>query len=242
MPLCDTRYPTSFTDAGGGASEETQAYNCDLLVASIPAGNEELQIHGFDSSYIGVIFNVRITVIFRTTAAPIKDTYRFEASLDGTFTPPIVIVPETLFDEPSLQIASVTLGPLSYAEIGTLVLREKGHKGTGKVDPYSVEWDCAFIEIFGDCGAPTYTPSATVTPVSSIPTPTVTLTSPPSSTPTITPIVTFTDTPEFTPTFTPTTSGFLVPITNSNSFVILLVIFSQILVAIFFIRKREIRD
>ena len=35
-PLCDTRYPTLFTDIGGGATDETQAFACDFLFASIP--------------------------------------------------------------------------------------------------------------------------------------------------------------------------------------------------------------
>ena len=160
-----------------------------------------MRVRGFDNSVVGIITNVRVSVRYRTTAAPAKDTYAFEASLDGSFTAPIPIVPETLAHQPLFGLASADLGPISYAEIGTLEIRLINKKYPVKPDTYSVEWDCSILEIFGLCGVPTYTPSAS-------PTPTV----------------------SFNPSPTPTPTGDIVPGTGLFAILYLIAFFTGILV------------
>jgi len=179
--LCDTRYPTSFEDTGGGATNEAEAFTCDDTPAIIPAGNEELRFYGFDSTWVGLISNVRVSVVYKTSASPAKDPYRFEVSLDGSFGAPITIVPDTLANEAAYTTASADLGPITYVDIRTLTVREVGTKNPGRPDAYDVEWDCAYIEIYGDCSAPSPTASTTFVATD---TPTATPTASSTNTPT----------------------------------------------------------
>ncbi|OGL47316.1 MAG: hypothetical protein A2161_17100 [Candidatus Schekmanbacteria bacterium RBG_13_48_7] len=238
LPLCDTRYPRAHDDIGGGTINPSDAIFCDSAPASIPAGDQELQLFAFDNAYIGNIFNVRITITYRTSAAPAKDSYRFEASLDGSFGSPVTIVPENYTNVPTFQTVKLDLGAISYTSIGTLAIREAGRKGPGSPDSYFVEWDCCFIELYGICMTPTPSLTPTQTPTgtwySPIPTDTPTQTNSPtftnSPTITVTPTFTLTSVPTrtFTPSLTPTNTTMNLPAGNQTGVIILLGMFAII--------------
>jgi hypothetical protein len=181
--------------------------------------NQELRLYGFDNTYAGTIQVVRVSVIYRTTEAPIKDSYRFELSLDGTFTVPITIVPDSLLNQPIFTVASINLWSISYAEIGTLAVRCVTTKRGGPTDPYLVEWDCALLEIFGDCSAVSPTPTMT------------------GFTPTATLSVEATPTPTLTPTLNPTRTPLTIPAVKREGMVVFISLFTSLILLLILYRR-----
>jgi len=180
LPLLESRLPTTWQDVGGGAQNEGNVLVEDGVGARVPAGNQELRVAGFDATPRGLLRTVVLRVKYRTTAPPADDYYRFEASVDGTFSAPgstsstwNTIVPivggagngvpvlawpdQPLWREVS---ASVTLGApidgspsLTWQDLATLTVRCKG-TAVGGADAFDVEWDVADVELYG---VPQYT-------------------------------------------------------------------------------------
>ena len=180
LPRIETRFPSQWSDVGGGASNESSALAEDDVGAVIPAGNQELRLSGFDATPRGLLSQVVVHVRYRTSAAPADDYYRFEASVDGTFAAPgsdaqswntvVPIVggvgngcPVLVFpDQPTWREVSVlvTKGSaidgrptLTWQDLATLTVRVQG-TAVGSADGFDVEWDVASIDLYG---VPPYT-------------------------------------------------------------------------------------
>lgn len=171
----DTRFPTQWNDVGGGASNEADALTQDDVGAIIPAGSQELRLFGFDATPRGLLEQVVVRVRYRTSAPPSDDYYRFEASVDGSFSAPgsdsltwntiVPIVggagngcPVLAFpDQPTWREVSalVTKGTpidgrptLTWQDLATLAVRIQG-TAVGSPDAFNVEWDVASIDLYG---------------------------------------------------------------------------------------------
>ena len=175
LRLMATRLPSQATDLGGGASNTSAAFAEDSVGATIPGGNQELRLAGFDATPRGLLSQAVVKLRYRTSGAPSDDTYRFEASVDGTFAAPgsdsqswntiVPIVgasglgaPVLVFgDQPQWREVSalVTKGAaidgapsITWQDLATLAIRVKG-TATGAADPFSLEWDVASLELYG---------------------------------------------------------------------------------------------
>ena len=166
MEHMETLFPSSFADITSGASDETALYEADGVPARIDAGDHELRASGFAVPGVTVIDDVIVCVRYRTSAPPADDVYRFEASVDGTFTPwssildwdriaPIVGSSGLEYarvlaypDQPLYREVSTALGPLTPAEIESLAVRVKG-EGAGSPDGFRIEWDACWLEVYG---------------------------------------------------------------------------------------------
>lgn len=171
----ETRYPTQWNDVGGGASNEADALTQDDVGAIIPGGNQELRLFGFDATPRGLLAQVVVRVRYRTSAPPTDDYYRFEASVDGTFSAPgadsnswntvVPIVggsgngcPVLAYpDQPAWREVSalVTKGTpidgrptLSWQDLANLTVRIQG-TAVGAADNFNVEWDVTSIDLYG---------------------------------------------------------------------------------------------
>lgn len=172
----ETRFPTQFLDLAGGVINEALALDLDDVGALVPAGAEELRLSGFDSTARGLLTQAVVHVRYRTTAAPVDDVYRMEASVEGTFAPPGAdatswnsIQPivggagnsgaEVLAfaDQPVYRTVSTLLTQgspedgqptLSWQDLADLSVRIQGLP-QGAADAFDVEWDAAWLELYG---------------------------------------------------------------------------------------------
>ncbi len=138
-----TLYPTANSIAGTVTSP-TNVYADDGSAAAVSSGNSTLIASGYDGNAgSGTISDVTVWIEYRTSAAPGNDKYSFDIAVDGsTFSD--LMVTDSLLDEPSYTMASLSLGAISWAQVGTLAVR---NYTTQKAQPdgYSVEWDVAYI-------------------------------------------------------------------------------------------------
>ncbi|OGL47127.1 MAG: hypothetical protein A2161_07310 [Candidatus Schekmanbacteria bacterium RBG_13_48_7] len=89
IPQMTVKYPSSTSYISGtGAVNLDRIYALDDSYASIPLGNQEIRISGFDAVPVGTITRVVGCVRYKTSGTYVNDTYRFEISVDGTFTSP----------------------------------------------------------------------------------------------------------------------------------------------------------
>lgn len=172
----DTRFPTLTSDLGGGATSPSAVFAQDDVGALVPSGDQELRALGFDATPRGLLEQAVVRVRYLTTAPPADDVYRFEVSVDGTFSPagsaasdwntvipvvggagngsaPVLAVP----DAPVWRevAALVTKGAaidgsatITWQDLATLAVRLKG-EAAGAADPFEVEWDVAALELWG---------------------------------------------------------------------------------------------
>ena len=170
-----TRLPTVATDLVGGATGLADALVQDDVGASIPGGDQEVRLAGFDATPNGKLAQVVVHVRYRTSAPPTDDFYRFEASVDGTFAAPgadstswntiVPIVGAAGLGSPVLArpdqpnwrevSALVTKGTqvdgapsLTWQDLASLTVRVKGG-AVGGADAFAVEWDVASIDLYG---------------------------------------------------------------------------------------------
>ncbi len=170
-----TRFPTQYFDVNGGATQETEAFMEDGVGAQIPAGNQELRLQGFDATPRGLLHQVVVNVRYRTTASPNDDYYRFEASVDGTYSAPgsssstwntrVPIVgssgigaPVLAYkDQPGWREVSALISKgsgidgsptLTWQDLATLSVRVVS-TAVGSSDPFVIEWDVASIDLYG---------------------------------------------------------------------------------------------
>lgn len=175
-----SRLPSSALDLTGGTPNPTAAFAQDDVGALVPAGTQELRLAGFDATPIGLLQQVVAKVRYRTTGPISDDTYRLEASVDGTFAPPgssasdwntiVPIVGSAGGSIPVLAVpdpaawrevsALVTKGApidgspsLTWSDLATLTVRLAG-SATGAADGVAIEWDVAELELWG---VPPYT-------------------------------------------------------------------------------------
>jgi lysophospholipase L1-like esterase len=182
----DSRLPTVATDLVGGATNLADALAQDDVGATIPGGNSEVRLSGFDATPNGKLEQVVVHVRYRTSAPPTDDVYRFEASVDGTFSAPgadsaswntiVPIVGSSGIGAPVLArpdqpnwrdvTALVTKGTpvdgspsLTWQDLASLTVRVRG-SAVGSADAFNIEWDVASIDLYG---VPPYTllPSGT---------------------------------------------------------------------------------
>jgi hypothetical protein len=134
-PTGDVTNPNeALTDNGTGA----------LVTANNP-NTTSLVLSAFDNTGLGTISDVVVWVEYLTTAPPGNDSYQFDAAVDGTnFN--TTIVAATTQDEPAYVTASVSLGPITAAEVATLAIRCRANK-QGGLDGYSVDWDVGYIVV-----------------------------------------------------------------------------------------------
>src|SRR5262249_52421493 len=143
--------------------------------AIVPAGDQELRLFGFDATPRGLLEQVVAHVRYRTSASPSDDFYRFEASVDGSFSAagsddqswntivpivggagngaPVLAYP----DQPQWRDVSalVTKGAaidgsptLTWQDLATLAVRLQG-TAVGAADAFDVEWDVASLDLYG---------------------------------------------------------------------------------------------
>lgn len=170
------RTPTTFVDVQGGASNESNAFVEDGVAATIPAGNQELILAGFDARPAGLLTQAVVNVRYRTTAPPNDDRYRMQASVDGTFSAPgstsstwNTILPivgsagnagaviNAFPHQPTYRTVSTTLSvgspidgqpSITWQDLATLAVRLKG-TAAGGADAFSVQWDAAWVDLYG---------------------------------------------------------------------------------------------
>lgn len=178
LPLT-IRAAASESDAISGEIQSPEAGAMpDGIGALVSADNAELRLGNFlpASTPPTELGHAVLRIRYRTTAAPLDDLYVFEASIDGTFNPPgstpatwntiIPIVgsagnggaePLAFPDQPDFRIVSAPLylggpttgvGTLTWEDLRTLWVRVVTLP-TGIPDGYSLEWDGAWVEIFG---------------------------------------------------------------------------------------------
>jgi hypothetical protein len=148
-----TLFPTTATP-NGTVTNPNQALADDGAGALVSSSASSLVLAGFDNTNLGPISDVTVWVDYRTTAPPGNDAYQFDAAVDGTnFN--TTIVAATTQNEPAYVTASVSLGALSWAQVGTLAVRSLTTRNQGP-DGYDVDWDVGYIVV-------TYTAGATTT-------------------------------------------------------------------------------
>lgn len=139
-----TLYPTA-NAITGTVTNPTNVYLDDGSGALISANNSSETVRTFDSTNLGTISNVTVWVKYKTSAAPSNDTYAFDAAPDGTnFNQSIVTANTT--NQTAYTTASKDLGVLTWAQVGTLAVKCTTVKSAG-ADPYSVDWDVAYIVV-----------------------------------------------------------------------------------------------
>lgn len=178
LPLRRTQGAATFDDVTGGALNPDRALKIDGVGALVPSDNREFRLLGFMPPQLppgADLAQAVLKIRYRTTGAPLDDLYRFEVSIDGTFTPPgptpmswntiipIVgssgndgAVPLAFPDQPEFRIVSAPLylgAPISGAptltwdDLATLSVRVVT-TAVGAPDAFYVELDGAGVEIF----------------------------------------------------------------------------------------------
>ncbi len=175
-----TRTASSATDLGGGARNGTSAFVQDDVGALVPAGSQELRLAGFDATPRGLLQQIVVRVRYRTTGPIQDDTYRLEASVDGTFSAPgstsqdwNTVVPIVGSAGGAIPVLAVP-DPAAWREVSALVSKGAAIDGaptliwgdlanlsvrlvgsaTGAADGVDIEWDVADLELWG---VPPYT-------------------------------------------------------------------------------------
>lgn len=151
-----TLYPTAWDDTNAGADVPTgaNALADDGSGALVSSSNTTLILSGFDNTDLGTINSVTVYVEYLTTAAPNNDTYQFDAARDGaSFTDSIVAANTT--HQASYTVQSLSLGALTWAQVGTLAVRCLTAKAQS-ADGYDVDWDVGYIVV-------DYSPALSVT-------------------------------------------------------------------------------
>jgi len=171
-----TRFPTATSALGLGVANAGDALAQDGLAATLFAGAGELRLSGFDATASGLLRYARLSVRYRTSAAPADDAYRFEAALDGQFSAPgstfgtwNTIVPIVgssgdggavvlaFPDAPSYRTTGATLtagapvdgtSSVGWSDLASLEVRYEGLP-TGAPDAFEVEWDAAWVDLYG---------------------------------------------------------------------------------------------
>jgi len=170
---------SAFADITGGTGNPQRGLAVDGAGALVPSGNAEFRLSGFLPSDPppGVDLSHAVLLIrYRTTAAPIDDSYRFEASLDGSFSAPGTTpstwntllpavgasaneeesLPLVYRDEPTFRIVAAPLyrgaptsgaGTLDWDDLRSLTVRAVT-VANGTPDAYALEWDGAWLELF----------------------------------------------------------------------------------------------
>jgi hypothetical protein len=172
----ESRSPTVAQDIAGGTSNPNSALTQDGTGALVPGGTGELHLSGFDSTARGLLAQVVVNVRYRTSALPVDDYYRLEASVDGTFSAPgstastwNTIVPivggagnngaEILAfpHQPSYRTVSTVVSQgapdngdpsLTWSDLANLKVRLKGTT-VNTTDSFDVEWDAAWLDLYG---------------------------------------------------------------------------------------------
>lgn len=169
--------PLQFNDVTGDATNPGDALATDGVGALIPSDNAEFRVEAFLNNPPGNLglIHALLKVRYRTTGAPIDDYYRFEASVDGSFSAPgstpttwNTILPvvgssgdsgaEILAypDQPGFRTVAAPIylgapisndGTLDWPELQTLSVRLVT-TAVGAPDGFSVEWDSAWVEAF----------------------------------------------------------------------------------------------
>jgi hypothetical protein len=175
--------PLEFEETAGDTINPEDALDSDDQGALVPSDNAEFRVEVFLNNPPGALElqHAILKVRYRTTGAPIDDFYRFEASLDGSFTPPgstpttwntiLPIVGATgnsgseilaYPDQPGFRTVAAPLyvgaptsnnGTLDWTDLQSLSVRLVT-TAVGTPDGFSVEWDAAWVEAFaGPAGA-----------------------------------------------------------------------------------------
>lgn len=177
LPLRRTQPAAAFHDVTGGVLNPDRALKIDGVGALVPSDNRELRLVGFMPPLPpGVdLAQAVLKISYRTTGAPLDDLYRFEVSIDGTFSPPgqtpmtwntvIPVVgssgndgaePLAFPDQPEFRVVAAPLylgAPISGAptltwdDLATLSVRVVT-TAVGDPDDFFVEVDGAAVEIF----------------------------------------------------------------------------------------------
>ncbi len=170
-------FPAGFEDVTGGTVNPEAALATDGVGALVPAGGAEFRLVGFPLSLPPALelSQAVLKIRYRTTAAPLDDYYRFEASVDGSFSPPggtattwNTILPlvgsagndgadRLAFpDQPDFRVVAAPLyvgaptngeGTLTAGDLATLGVRLTTVP-VGGADAYQIEWDSAWVEVF----------------------------------------------------------------------------------------------
>ena len=177
LPLQRTQPAAAFDDVTGGVLNPDRALKIDGVGALVPSDNREFRLVGFmpapppGADLAQAVLKIR----YRTTGAPLDDLYRFEVSIDGTFSPPgqtpmtwntlIPVVgssgndgaePLAFPDQPEFRVVSAPLylgAPISGAptltwdDLATLSVRVVT-TAVGEPDDFFVEVDGAAVEIY----------------------------------------------------------------------------------------------
>lgn len=168
--------PRQFEEVAGDTIDPELALETDDQGALIPSDNAEFRVKTFLTITPGLdLSQALLKVRYRTTGAPIDDYYRIEASLDGTFSPPgstpsdwNTILPVVgssgndgvdvlaFPDQPDFRVVAAPLyagsptsndGTLEWIDLQTLSVRVVT-TAVGAADPFDVELDSAWVEIF----------------------------------------------------------------------------------------------
>jgi HEAT repeat protein len=167
-----------FTDITGDTANPELALQPDGVGALVSSGNAEFRLSNFlpvePPAHLDLAQGV-LLIRYRTTAPPLDDYYRFEASIDGSFSPPgstpttwNTIIPVVgssgnddavilaFPDQPDFRVVAAPLylgaptsgaGTLSWEDLQTLTVRVVT-TAVGEPDDYAVEWDAAAVEVF----------------------------------------------------------------------------------------------
>ena len=189
LPVRRAQPGTTATDVAGGVVDPDAAREPDDVGALVPSDGGELRVSdfGLDTEPPADLDHVLVKVRYRTTAAPLDDTYVFEASIDGSFSPPGLeptswntIVPlvgsagngdaELLAypDQPEYRTVSASLylgapidseGTLTWPDLESLTVRVVT-TAVGDADAYEIEWDGAWVELYASPTADLESPGA----------------------------------------------------------------------------------
>ena len=177
LPLRRTQTALAFDDVAGGVLNPDRALKIDGVGALVPSDNREFRLVGFmpppppGEDLAQAVLKIR----YRTTGAPLDDLYRFEASIDGSFSPPgqtpmtwntiLPVVgssgndgaePLAFPDQPQFRVVTAPLylgAPISgvptldWDDLETLSVRVVT-TAVGSPDGFAVEVDGAAVEIF----------------------------------------------------------------------------------------------
>lgn len=177
LPRARRQDATEFTVVGGQVTSPELALGEDGVGALVGSDGAELRLAGFQPDPVPgtQIAQAVLHVRFRTTAAPIDDRYRIEASVDGSYAAPgdtattwntilpllgsagnsgaeVVAFPDQpRFVEVAAPVyggAPVDASPtLTWDDLATLSVRVTT-EAVGTADPYQFEWDTAWLEIY----------------------------------------------------------------------------------------------
>ncbi len=139
-----TLYPTSNT-VTGTVTAPTNAYatlDADAA-ASVSPNSSLLSLSGFDGTDRGTISDVTAYVRYKTSAAPVDDTYRFD-TFDAVSATTVSIVAAGIVNQPSYVVASKSLGAIGWPDVAALAVKCQTAK-SGSADAYVVNVEVAYV-------------------------------------------------------------------------------------------------